>query len=661
MKNKYFVSALILCIGIVVSSFIISDATKAKAQTSDIQYPVAELGGCKNETDCRSYCDDTKNADVCFAFAEKNNLMSPEEIQTAKNFIKAGNKGPGNCSSKEECDKYCNDINNINECVSFAEKNGIMSGKELEEAKKVQAAIAKGIKPPACSGKKDCDNYCNDSAHMEECIAFSKAAGMMSEQEQQDSEKMLAALKKGVKPPACKGKEECDKYCNDSAHMEECMTFAIAAGFMSAEEAQNSQKMIEAMKKGVKPPACKGKEECDKYCGDPAHTEECINFSVAAGMMSPEEATMAKKTGGKGPGGCSSKEACEAFCNDPSNQETCFNFGKDNGMIPPEELQKMEQSKKEFSNMLNQAPTETITCISNAIGNDNLEKLKSGSIMPSQNIGEKMGGCFSQFKGPNGPGEEGNMQPGGQGSGEFQPGPGVMNPGNQMMPQQSGPGGCKTPEECQSFCQSNPDACKNFGPSGNQNGPMQGPPNQEQMQQMPGSPGMEGNYAPGLEQFRTNEPGQYIKPGIPGMPNQPMDGLKVIDMSEGATMPNMPMDINNLNVNSMPSVQQMQGIIQQMQPGTMEGGGQQNFGPQPSMQPGTTGGPMQQQFQQPMQQFQSGPSGPPPSEGMMQQPMMQQPNMMPGTPPNGETMGPPPNNPPAGGSLLDAIKSFFGF
>src|SRR3989344_4240166 len=36
----------------------------------DIVYPVAELGNCQNEQECRAYCDDSENIAQCVAFAE---------------------------------------------------------------------------------------------------------------------------------------------------------------------------------------------------------------------------------------------------------------------------------------------------------------------------------------------------------------------------------------------------------------------------------------------------------------------------------------------------------------------------------------------------------------------------------------------------------------
>ena len=331
--------------GISALSFIV---VRALADVSDIQYPVPQLGNCKSETDCRSYCDKPGNTAACLDFAEQNNLMSKEEIKMAKKFAAAGNKGPGGCTGKDSCETYCNDISHIEECISFAEKNNLIPPDELREAQKVRDAIKRGIKPPACGSKKLCDSYCEDPSHMEECITFASEAGLMDDEEKGDAQKMLQALKRGVKPPPCRGKQACDAYCQQPDNMEVCMNFAIEAGFMPEAEKENAQKMLSAIKKGVKPPNCRGKDECDSYCQSDEHFDECANFAEAAGFMSAEDATMARKTKGKGPGGCKGKEECESFCNNPVNQEACFKFAEDNGMIPEEELQKMKEGRNQM-------------------------------------------------------------------------------------------------------------------------------------------------------------------------------------------------------------------------------------------------------------------------------------------------------------------------
>ena len=468
-----------LLIFVAISFLIISSAVlavKAIAQeTSDtigIQYPVAELGNCQDKTACKTYCDSPENMEACLSFAEKKNLMTKGEIDTAKKFTAANIKKPGRCTTKDSCEEYCNDINHIDECITFATENNLIPPKELEEAKKVQAAIKKGVKPPACGNKKDCDTYCDSPEHMEECMTFAMEAGFMTEQEKTDSQKMLAAVKRGVKPPPCHGQDECDEYCSQPNNMETCMTFAMEAGFMSDQEKANSQKMIAAIKKGVVPPKCKGKEGCDIYCGQEEHFEECLSFSEAAGFMNPEEAAMARKTGGKGPGGCKGKDECDAFCNNPDNQETCFNFAKDNGMIPEKDLKRMEEGKQQFKQSLSQAPQEVLDCLNSQMGSDMLEKLKSGQFMPPKDIGDKMQICFEQGMGA--------AQPGGPGEGGMRPPAG-----------QTGPGGCKTLEECTSYCESNIEECKNFQkPNGPQD--QNGQPGQNIPQGPNGAPGSNG-------------------------------------------------------------------------------------------------------------------------------------------------------------------------
>lgn len=409
-----------------------------------IQYPINELGGCKDKADCKVYCDGPENTSACLDFAQKNKLMSSQEVEAAKKFVAGGSKGPGGCVGQAACENYCDEISHIDECVAFAEKNNLMSPEELNQAKKVQAAIAKGVKPPPCGNKAACDVYCEDSSHMEECISFAAEAGFMQDKELEDAQKMLAAIKKGAKPPPCKGKGACDEYCSQPDNMEVCMNFAIEAGFMSEQEKADAQKMLQAIKKGAKPPACKGKEDCDVYCGQDEHFEECMNFAEAAGFMTAEEAAMARKTGGKGPGGCKNKDECDAFCKNPDNQETCFNFAKDNGMISEEDLKRMEEGQKQMQESLQQAPPEVIECLNSKLGGDEMAKIKNGTAVPSQKVGDTMGDCFKEFM-PRP--EEGSPPPG--------------QNGEMMPPQgsQGGPGGCQTPEECLVYCQANPKEC----------------------------------------------------------------------------------------------------------------------------------------------------------------------------------------------------------
>ncbi len=390
-NSQKYLSSIFIAGGIIIAGVALA-LTK-----DDIVFPVAELGNCQNEQECRAYCDDSENITQCVAFAEKYSLLSERELEKAKKFQSIGAVGPGGCSNEVACETYCEDINNIQECLAFAEQHGFMQDSELQEAKKIAQALQEGARlPGGCTGKAACEAYCSDSSHMKECVEFAEKAGFMSPEELKEAKQVLKALEAGVKLPGnCKGKNECDAYCEDPNNMEECVNFGIAAGFIPPEEVEQVRKMIPLMKSGIMPGECKkGKEQCEAYCGQEENIEECTIFFTKAGFMTQEEAQMFRKTGGKGPGDCKGRKECEAFCNDPSNQETCFAFGKEHGLISEEDLRNIEEGTRQMKEGIAMAPPEVAQCLKERIGADVLQKIEAGTFMPNPQLGEAMRECF---------------------------------------------------------------------------------------------------------------------------------------------------------------------------------------------------------------------------------------------------------------------------
>lgn len=197
---------------------------------------------------------------------------------------KTGGKGPGDCQGKEECEQYCDDPANIEECINFAVEAGFMPLKEAEQARKMlEAGITGG--PGGCTEMEACETYCNDLSHMEECMNFAVEAGFMSPEEAAQARKFTeSGITTG--PGGCQGEQECRAFCENPNNLEECLGFSEQIGHISPDEAQT---MFQIQTVGG-PGGCKGEEECIAYCNDPAHLEECINFSLKENLMSPEEA-----------------------------------------------------------------------------------------------------------------------------------------------------------------------------------------------------------------------------------------------------------------------------------------------------------------------------------------------------------------------------------
>lgn len=401
---------LILGGGVLLSSLILTQGVWA--QKSDVVYPVKELGNCRNEEECRSFCDVKDNIIPCVNFAEKQGLMTKEDAAYAKKFAQIGS-GPGGCKNQKDCESYCDNVQNIDSCLSFASQNNLMSARELAEAQKVAQALKSGAKlPGSCRNKAECENYCDNTDHAEECLNFAEAANLIPPEELKEAKMAVAAMKAGHKPPgSCRSKKECNAYCQNPDNIEACLNFAEAAGFIPPEELEQVKKIIPLLKAGKMPGGCKTKEDCENFCSSEDNTEACANFALEAGLMKPEEAEIYKKTGGKGPGNCRSQKSCEAYCNDPEHGEECLNFAKDKGLIPPEQLKEMEEGATKFKEGLEQAPPEVTECIGKRIGASKFEKMRTGGL-PSKEAGQAMSECFQEVMSKNIP-EGVSVPPGG--------------------------------------------------------------------------------------------------------------------------------------------------------------------------------------------------------------------------------------------------------
>jgi len=391
---------------------ILAPAVSAANPFADIEYPVEELGNCQDREECKAFCDVPENLNACLDFASQAGLISQEDAEIARKL--EGKVGPGGCEGMEQCELYCEDMDHLDECLAFAEENDILSDDELEEMKKISKAIKGGLKPP-CQSKRECDEVCMKPENMEQCMEFAEAAGLMPEHEREEAKKFLQAIKNGAIPPDCNGPEECDIYCGKPENMLECTEFAIAAGFVPPEEAEDMKASLVAMRKGIMPPDCRSREECDAYCSEEEHVEECMAFSVAAGFMTQEQADGFTKTGGKGPGGCVGESECYEFCGNPNNVEVCLDFGVMMGEMTQEEADRIRQEIKEGRGSGHQGGPGGCTT---------QEECEIFCSKP-ENIEE----CSRM-----GPDEDPGM------GGGFDDGP------------KHGPD-CSTPEECESFCQ----------------------------------------------------------------------------------------------------------------------------------------------------------------------------------------------------------------
>ncbi len=229
MRKVFFLSSAVF-LGTII--FFGTVSTQAK----EINFPVGELGNCSTQEECRAYCDLTENIKACSAFAEKMGLLTSEEVFKAEQFAEKLEKesGPLGCKTSAECEKVCESAKNLSECIDWASKNNLQ-GKNFETAKQIENYLKTSNKlPGGCISETECNLYCEDFRHAEECSAFAKSAGLRSvgELNRELVGKIVQSIKRGDTPGGCTSKKECSLYCGGLSHQKECTDFAVNLGLV---------------------------------------------------------------------------------------------------------------------------------------------------------------------------------------------------------------------------------------------------------------------------------------------------------------------------------------------------------------------------------------------------------------------------------------------
>lgn len=193
-----------------------------------------------------------------------------------------------------------------------------------------------------CQDQQACKTYCDDTTHMDACLTYAQQHNLLSDQEIKDAREYQDVLK-GKGPGACTDQKSCRAYCDDINHLQECVAFAKDHNLLSSEELTRAQQVAQALANGAKlPGGCTSAQSCETFCSDPKNVSACFAFAQQAGMMSKEEVDQAKKIiplmeQGKTPGKCTTKDSCESYCKDADHLQECVAFAQEAGMMSKEE------------------------------------------------------------------------------------------------------------------------------------------------------------------------------------------------------------------------------------------------------------------------------------------------------------------------------------
>jgi len=284
-------------------------------------------GGCRGHEECEAYCMLPEHSVECLQSAVEDGFMTQTEANQILTFINAGpgfsgpqgftpigpgpigpgpghggpdgidvekalriieelGGGPGGCQNFQECDVFCSQLVNDDECFDFALKHELMDPDQIEKFKKLENIVG----PGGCRGR-ECEAYCEAPGREQECLDFAHDQGFISDAEFEEISRFVNI----VGPGGCRGRE-CEQYCEDPTRRDECFAFAKANNLIPPEELERIEKfrrIEEKVEAEGGPGGCRGEVECHTYCSDPTHLDECVAFAVNEGLLDPEEAQRA--------------------------------------------------------------------------------------------------------------------------------------------------------------------------------------------------------------------------------------------------------------------------------------------------------------------------------------------------------------------------------
>lgn len=290
------------------------------ADEKNITFPIADLGNCDSKESCRTYCEAEENKNACLSFAEKNGLMSRDEIEKAKKFM--GQTGPGGCKG-DDCRKYCEDPANRDTCMEFALKNGIISKEEAERMKKFRK-LENEDGPGGCRGES-CRDFCERPGNRKACFEFAKKNGLLSAEEEERFEtgsKIEEAIEKSGGPGGCRTPEECKNFCHRPENVEACVEFGVKHGAVKEgevrkmlQEFRENKDRFDEMRGEFESRRKEFEERGKRFEAESREGRRAFDDKFEGFMGRPD-------FGNEGPGGCKSREECESLCRD--NPEKCF-------------------------------------------------------------------------------------------------------------------------------------------------------------------------------------------------------------------------------------------------------------------------------------------------------------------------------------------------
>lgn len=265
------------------------------------EFPITELGNCRNWRECHLYCEVPANKAACWSFS----VYSPQgrvlgDESTEESIAQLGIVFPitqlGNCANVSACKAYCSITQNVESCQNFA---------QTHDVRVKETILTKAKEELGCNSRDDCHNFCEQESNREVCHAFAQRYHLRGE----IKNKLIENAKQEL---GCNSHEECKNLCELPQNRTACVAFANKLNIVN----NHREELVAEAKEKL---GCTSFEDCKTFCQDKTNRDKCHNFGQAV-SESARIRNLIKE------GGCNTVTQCRLYCEE--NPEKCPDFPK---------------------------------------------------------------------------------------------------------------------------------------------------------------------------------------------------------------------------------------------------------------------------------------------------------------------------------------------
>ena len=381
---------------IVISAIGALFALTVYGQQLSITFPIPELGNCQDKTNCQLFCSKSENIDNCTTFGREHGLLSSQEADQNHAILEIQKEGgPGGCKSEVACRKYCNDPGHAQECFSFAQQRGLISGGEAQRATKMIELMQTGQTPGGCKTQKTCMAYCTQVDNVDECTAFGLQNGLITQQEADNFKKTH-----GSGPDGCVG-QACQDFCSNQTNQKTCFEYARQHHLISDRQVQQIEESSRLNKENFKRmpdeiQSCIKGQYGDDVFDKIGNNEFEFDQGFSGFVNQCFQAYQDKQAQNKIEQNIGNQLSPNASASDNQDETTPEAAPPQSQLHNP-----VDEEHSHFRHQLEQMPAGVIQCAQTQYGDDFLDQIENGTLRANQDLGNVINKCLSQLNNKN--------------------------------------------------------------------------------------------------------------------------------------------------------------------------------------------------------------------------------------------------------------------